>query len=111
MIVAMIAVRMMQPALHQIVDMVAMRHRFVSAVWTVHVRAVDLRRAARGIGSADRDHMLVDVVLVHVVEMAVMKIVDMAVMADRGVPAIGTMLMRVVGMVLLGAGGHMIFPS
>jgi hypothetical protein len=33
----MIAVRMVQPTVYEIVDMVAMRHRFVSAVWTVRV--------------------------------------------------------------------------
>ena len=37
MIIAMIAVRMVQPAVYEIVDMVAMRHLFVSAVWTVCV--------------------------------------------------------------------------
>ena len=36
-IVAMVAVRMVQPAVHEIVEMVTMRHRFMPAVWTVHV--------------------------------------------------------------------------
>lgn len=54
--------------------------------------------------------MFVDVILVHMVEMAVVKIVHMAVMANRDVPAIRAMLVRVVGMVFLGATGHD-FPS
>jgi hypothetical protein len=33
----MITVRMVQPAVYEIVDMVAMRHRFMSAVWTVRM--------------------------------------------------------------------------
>jgi hypothetical protein len=33
----MIAVRMVQPAVYKIVDMVTMRRRFMSAVWTVCV--------------------------------------------------------------------------
>jgi len=33
----MIAVRVVQPAVYEIVDMVTMRHLFVSAVWTVCV--------------------------------------------------------------------------
>jgi hypothetical protein len=37
MIIAMIAVRMVQPAVYEIVDMVTMRHLFMSAVWTVCV--------------------------------------------------------------------------
>jgi hypothetical protein len=35
MIVAMIAVRMMQVALHEIIDMVAVRHRLVPAIGPV----------------------------------------------------------------------------
>jgi len=45
----MITVRMVQPTVHKIVDMVTMRHRFMSAVWTVRMGAVDLRRALHGI--------------------------------------------------------------
>jgi hypothetical protein len=33
----MIAVGMVQPATYEIIEMVTMRHRFVPAVWTVHV--------------------------------------------------------------------------
>jgi hypothetical protein len=33
----MIAVRMMQPTVYEIVDVVTMRHRFMSVVWTVLV--------------------------------------------------------------------------
>ena len=50
--------------------------------------------------------MFVYVILVHMVEMAVVKIIHMAVMTNRGVPAIRAMLVSVVGMVFLGACGH-----
>jgi len=53
----MITMRMVQPAVYEIVDMVTMRHRFVSAIWTVCVRAMDFRRALRGICRVDRDDM------------------------------------------------------
>src|ERR1700720_1754339 len=102
----MITVRMVQPAVDEIVDMVTMRDLFVSAVGTVRMRAVELRRAARGICATDRDDVFVDVILVHVVEMAIVQIIDVAVMANRGVPAIRAMLMRMVGVVFLGASGH-----
>jgi hypothetical protein len=36
-IVAMITMRMVQPAVYEIVDVVTMRHLFMSAVWTVCV--------------------------------------------------------------------------
>jgi hypothetical protein len=102
----MIAVRMVQPAIHEIVDVVTMRYRFVSATWTVLVRAMDFRRAMHGICGVDRDGMLIDVILVHMMEVPVMKIVHMAVMADRCVPTTRAMLVRVVVVVLLGTFGH-----
>ena len=50
--------------------------------------------------------MFVHVILVHMVKMAVVKIIHMAVMANRSVPSFRAMLMRVIGMMLLGAGRH-----
>src|SRR6476661_6779625 len=83
-----------------------MRYCFVSAVWAVLMRAAGFRRAAHGICGAHRNHMFVNVILMHMVKMAIVKIVHMAVMANRGVSAVWAVLMGVVGMVLLGAGGH-----
>jgi hypothetical protein len=60
----------------------------------------------RGICGADRDDMFVNVIPVHVVEMAVMKIVNMGVMANSRVATIRAMLVDMVGMVRLGAGHH-----
>jgi hypothetical protein len=102
----MIAVRMVQPTVYKIVDMVTMRHRFVPAIWTVCVRAMDFRCALHGICGVDRDGVLIHVILVHVVEMAIMKVIHMAVMANRSVSAILTVLMSVVGVLFLGACSH-----
>jgi hypothetical protein len=105
-VIAMITVRMVQPAVNKIVDMVAMRHRFMSAVWTVRVLAMDLRSALHGICGIYRDDMFVHVILVHMVEMAVVKIIHVTVMTNRGVPAIRAMLVSVVGVVFLGTCSH-----
>jgi hypothetical protein len=102
----MITMGMMQSAVYKIVDMVTMRHRFMSAVWTVRVRAVDLRRALRGICCADRDEMFIDVIPVHVVEMTIVQIVHMTLVANRSVSAVRAMLVSVVGVVFLGTCGH-----
>jgi hypothetical protein len=102
----MIAVRMVQPAVYEIVDVVAVRHRFVSAIWTVRVRATDFRRAPHGICGVHRDGVFIHVILVHMMEMAIMKVIHMAFMANRRVPATRTMLVGVVGVVLLGTFGH-----
>ena len=50
--------------------------------------------------------MLVNVVRMHVVQMTVMRIVDMALVANRRMPAVGAVVVGMVGMVLLGTGGH-----
>jgi hypothetical protein len=106
MVVAMIAVRMVQVSVHQIVDMVAVRDRLVSAAGAMLMGALYIRRAAGGIGRVDSDDMLVDVIAMHVVQMAVMQVVDVPVMADSDVTAAWAVLMGVVGMVLLVASGH-----
>jgi hypothetical protein len=93
----MIAVRMVQPTVYEVVNMVAMRHRFVSAVWTVRVRAMDFGRALHGICGVDRDGVLIHVILVHTMEMAIVQIVHMIVMANRSVSAVRAMLVSVVG--------------
>jgi hypothetical protein len=63
-----------------------------------------------GICGVDRDDMFVDVIFMHMVEVAVVKIVHMAVVANRGMPAVWAMLMGVAGMVFLATSGHD-FPS
>ena len=102
----MIAMGMVQPAVDEIVDMVAMRHLLMSTVWTVRMWAAKLRRAFHGVCGVDRDDVFVHVIPMHMVQMAAVKIIDMALVANRGVSAIGAMLMGVVGVVLLRACGH-----
>ena len=104
MIVAVIAVRMMQPAVHEIINMIAMRDGLVPAVWPVLMCASRFGCADHRIWAIDRYRMLVDVILVHVMQMTIVKIVHMAVMPNCGVAAVGAMLMGVIGMVLLDAG-------
>jgi hypothetical protein len=105
-IITMIAMRMVQATVYEIVDVVTVRHRFVSATWTVFVRATDFGRALRGVCGVDGDGMLIHVVVVHMMEVPIMKVVNMAVMADRSVPAARAMLVGMVVVVLLGAFGH-----
>jgi hypothetical protein len=102
----MVAVRMMQPSAHQVIDVIAMGHRLVSAGRPMLVRTARWRRAPHGIGGVDRDSVLIDMILVWVMQVAIMEIIDVAVMADRRMPTLGTMFVGVVGMMLLGVGGH-----
>jgi hypothetical protein len=105
-IVAVIAVRVMQVPVNQEVDVVAMRNGLVSAAGAVFVAAFDLRRATGRIRPANRDHMFVDVVAMRVMQMAVMQVIDMTLVPDGGMAAIGAMLVGVVGVMLLFAGSH-----
>ena len=100
MVVAVVAVGMMQPAIHDVVNVVTMGHRFVSAT-----RTVDMTRlvAVRGIGASFRiriahfDHVLFHhTILALVMEMAVVDVVDMIAVLDGSVPAVGAVLVVVV---------------
>jgi uncharacterized protein YjiS (DUF1127 family) len=75
----------------------------------MRVRTARLWRAVHGVGISHWQNMLVNVILVRMMEMTIVEIIDMAIMADRRVPAVRTMLVGMVGMMLLGAGGHSIF--
>jgi hypothetical protein len=78
MVVAMIAVRMMQSSVHEVIDVVAVRYGFVTATRAVGIvpRTSHVRHALRRVCLADRQHMLIDVVAMRVVHVAVVQIVD-----------------------------------
>jgi hypothetical protein len=105
-IIAMAVMRVMQPSVHEVINMIAVGYGFVSAVWPVRVRAPGLGRAVRRVGVADLDSMLVDMILMHVMQMAVVEVIDMTTMAHSRVPAVRTVLMSVIRMMRIVAGGH-----
>ena len=99
-VVAVVAVRMVQVAVDEIVNVVPVRHCRVAAVQAVNmarsvVVAVVIANAAVGIGRRHFEDALVDVIAVRVMQMAVMQIVDVAIVFDRQVAAARTMLMFV----------------
>ena len=102
MIVAVVAMGVMQMPVDEIVDVIAMRHRFVAAAGPVDMiglmtGAAMLRRAGIGIPRRDIDLMLVDVILMRMMQMTVMQIVDMIAMAQRDVTAARTVRMAMIG--------------
>jgi hypothetical protein len=107
----MVAMRVMQMALDPVIDMIAVRHRLMAAAGAMNMPcrvtgAAMVQGAAVGVVAGHLDHVLVDMVRMRVVQVAVMQIVDMAAVPDRGVAAAGTMLVSVLGMLFVGAGGH-----
>jgi hypothetical protein len=100
MVVAVIAVRVVQVAIHQIIDMVAVGDRLVAACWAVAVilrvsGTAVLRRAAGGVGRVDCQLVFLDLGTLDVVQMAVVQVIDVAIMQNPGVAAIGAVLVRV----------------
>jgi len=104
-VVAMIAMWVMQVPLDEIVGVITVRHLLMTAIWSVLMAAgvraaIMLGRTGRGVLSVNLDRVLVDVILVGMMEMTVVQIVDMTVVLDRGVAAI-----RAVSMIVAGVGG------
>jgi hypothetical protein len=106
MIIAMAIMWVMQPSVHEVIDVITVGHAFVSAARPMRVRAPGVGRAARGVGVGDLNNMFVDVVPMHVVQMTIVEVIDMAMMAHSGVSTARTMLMSVIRMMLLVAQGH-----
>ena len=105
MIVAVVAVRMVQVVGDQIVGMVAVWDRFVAAagamfVFRVVAAAGVIRRAGRGVRAVDRQNMLLDAVGREMMHVAVVKIVRVAVVFERRVATARTVLVSVVGVCL-----------
>jgi hypothetical protein len=106
MVVAVVPMGMVKPSLHQVIKMVAVRHGFVPTTRPMLMRAAALRGALRRVAGANWEDVLVDMIPMHVVQMSIVQIINVAFMSNGRVPAVGTMFMRMVGMVLLGAGAH-----
>ena len=93
MVVAVPGVRVMQVPCDEVVDVIAVRDRLVTATSAVDVArgvtgAAVRRRAGRRIGGANLEDALVDVPIVTVVEVAIVEVVDVVAMADGEVAAV-----------------------
>jgi hypothetical protein len=93
-IVAVTAVAMMEVPVDQIVGMVAVRNLFVTASVGVLVgRLVAgtgvLRRTVGRVRSRHWQHVLVDMALVNVMQMALVQVVFVALVLDGGMAAVG----------------------
>ena len=94
MVVAVIAVRVVEMALDEVVGVVAVRDGGMSAVVAVVVlgavaAAVVARCAGVGVVRVDGDPVLIGVALVGMVEVAVVEVVHVSFVDDGGVTAVG----------------------
>lgn len=100
MVVAVIPVPMMQVVLHQVVDVIPVRNLRMPAVGTVDMvfavlAALVLWGTAGRVRRTDREHVLVHMVAVNVVQVPVVQIVAMVPMLHGHVPAVQPVLVAV----------------
>jgi hypothetical protein len=87
---------MMKVPVHQVIDVVSVRHRFMPAIRAVHMilgMSVSPARATVRMSGVHGDHMFIDVVLMRMVQVPVMQVIDVSGMLDCGVSATRSVLM------------------
>ena len=109
MVVAVIAVLVMQTAVDDVVDVIAVRYGFVAATFAVNVAVAAVNRmAAVRIGFIDTQCMLVVVAVVLMVQVAVVQIIDVTFVFDGSVSAVCAVN---VVMMFVGFAGHFFSPN
>jgi hypothetical protein len=91
-IVAVVLVRAVQTPIDQEVDVVVVGHRLVPAsraVLVVGAVPAGSHGVPVGMGGVHRDHVLIDVAVVGVVQVALVQVVEVVVVTDSGVSATG----------------------
>ena len=91
-VIAMTTMRMMEPAIHQVVEMITVRDRLMSAVWTMNMARLvpcvtKFWSATVGIGCAYINGMLFDDIARLVMQMPVMQIINMITMFNGNMAA------------------------
>jgi hypothetical protein len=113
-VVAVIAMRMMQMAIDEIVHVVPMRDRFMPAAGAMDVRSFV---AGAGLGviswirAADFDDVFIDVTGMRMVQMPIVQVIDVPVVTDGDVAAVGAVRVVVIRMDGTGAHGDCIIPG
>ncbi len=110
-IIAVVAVRMVQVPINQVIHMVTMGYRRMAAARSVLMiggmtGTLVLWRTGVGVCRRDANHMFIDMIPVRMVQMTIMQVVNMSFMLNSDVPAVGSMLVVVVDVVGLIAGCH-----
>ena len=109
MVVAVVAVLVMQTAIDDVVDMIAVRYGFVAATFAVNVVVAGVNRmAAVRVGFIDAQGMLVVVAVVLMVQVAIVQIIDVSFMFDSSMAAVCAVN---VVMMFVGFAGHFFSPN
>jgi hypothetical protein len=114
-VVTVLAVGVMQVTVHQVVDMITVRHRRMPAV-----RAMDMIRvvavafmfdASVGVGLRDRDDVLVVVVFMGAMKVPVVQIAHMVLVPDGDVTAVRAMRVGVIFVDLVGHDSNLLISG
>lgn len=116
MVIAVVAVGVVQVALHQVIHVVAMRDCFVPAARAVLmarlVRAAVVVRSASGrVSRAHRQDVFVDVIAVGVMQVPIVQVILVVIVQDCRVTAAGTVLVGMLTVLLTLAHGFLPGPS
>jgi hypothetical protein len=103
----MIAVRMVQASVDEVIPVISVRHSLVTASWAVLMRCFVpagsvLGRTAVGIVSGDLQYVLLDAVAFYVMQVSVLKIVDVIFVLNRDVSAARAMFVWAISARLVG---------
>jgi hypothetical protein len=116
-VVAVILVWMMQMALHQIVSVITVRDRLVTASGAVGMLRIVVAAGVGGrtcgrIRAALGEHMLVHMAVptMDTVQMALVEIIDVVIVLDRRMPASRAVVMRMLIVRLVIAHGFTPYP-
>lgn len=112
MIITVIAVRMVQMAVDEIIDMIAVRDRFVAAAWAMDVGSIVPGAAVVGCATvrvlvAHLNAVFIHMTGVRVVKMTIVEVIYVVAMPNRDVTALWSVRVIVVGMMRKIAGGHL----
>jgi hypothetical protein len=100
MVITMVAVRVMQVPVDEIVNMIHMRHAFVTAPRAMHMGPIVSSAGMIGcalvpVRAVAFENVFVNVIAVQVMQMTIVQIVGMAVVPDRDVTAARSMCVSV----------------
>ena len=100
-IVAVSVVRMVQMPIHQIIDVITVRHRLVATLRTMQM-AIDvsaarmIRRADHRIACIHSQRMLIHVVAVRRMKVSIVQVIDMIIVHNCRMPAVLAVHMRMI---------------
>jgi hypothetical protein len=106
-VVAVLAVRMVQVPIHEVIDVLAVRDRFVAAAGAVVMpllmsAAIVFRSASIRVGRVDAQLVFLNNAAFLMMQMSIVQVVDMVVVDDSRVAAVGTVLMGVIAVMMSG---------